>query len=132
MSIFYVHAGAMGAGFLLMIGGVVIAMSQRKQRWWLKTHKAAVMTGLVVILTGLAAAFLMVGQEAGGHFRVPHAAIGLAMVLSASVTLVLGTLLLRIREKAGQLRGIHHWSGRMTLAIGVAAILSGLMAAGII
>jgi uncharacterized membrane protein YidH (DUF202 family) len=132
MPLFYLHAGAMGAGFLFMAAGAGIARFHRQQRWWLKAHKAFGMTGSFVMLLGLVAAFLMVDQNGSGHIRVPHAWGGLAMILLAFITPVLGQLQFKIREKAKQLREKHRWSGRITLIAGLITILSGLLAAGII
>jgi uncharacterized membrane protein YidH (DUF202 family) len=132
MPLFYLHTGAMGAGFLLMAAGAGIARFHRQQRWWLKTHKTFGMTGSFVMLLGLVAAFLMVDQNGSGHVRVPHAWGGLTMIFFAFMTPVLGQLQFKVREKAKQLREKHRWSGRVTLIVGLAAILSGLRAAGII
>jgi uncharacterized membrane protein YidH (DUF202 family) len=132
MSFFYLHVGAMSAGFLLMVVGAGIAGFQRRQRWWLKAHKTFGITGSFVMLLGLLAAFLMVDQDGNGHTRVPHAGFGLVMILLALITPVLGQLQFKIREKAKQLREKHRWSGRITLIFGLVTILSGLLAAGII
>jgi len=132
MPLFYLHAGAMGAGFLFMATGAGIARFDRQQRWWLKAHKTFGMTGSFVMLLGLVAAFLMVDQNDSGHIRVPHAWGGLAMIFLAFTTPVLGQLQFKIREKAKQLREKHRWSGRITLIVGLITILSGLLAAGII
>ncbi|MBA4395967.1 MAG: hypothetical protein C0394_01045 [Syntrophus sp. (in: bacteria)] len=132
MPLFYLHAAAMSAGFLLMVAGAGIAGFQRQQRWWLKAHKAFGMTGSLALLPGLVAAFLMVNQDGSGHIRVPHAWGGLSLVFFAFMTLVLGQLQFKIRDKAKQLREKHRLSGRITLVVGLAAILSGLRAAGII
>jgi uncharacterized membrane protein YidH (DUF202 family) len=132
MSLFYLHAGAMGTGFLLMVAGAGIARYQRRQRWWLKAHKTFGITGSCILLPGLVAAFLMVDADGSGHIRVPHAWSGLVMICFAFMTPVLGHLQFKIREKAKQLREKHHWSGRITLLVGMLTILWGLRAAGII
>ncbi len=132
MPLFYLHAGAMGAGFLFMAAGAGIARFHRQQRWWLKTHKTFGMTGSFVMLLGLVAAVFMVDQNGSGHIKVPHAGFGLVMILLALITPVLGQLQFKIREKAKQLREKHRWSGRITLIVGLVTILSGLLAAGII
>jgi hypothetical protein len=132
MSFFYLHAGAMGAGFLMMVAGAGIARFQRQQRWWLKAHKTFGLAGSFVILLGMVAAFFMVDKGGSGHVRVPHAWVGLAMVYLAFMTPVLGQLQFKVREKAKQLREKHRWSGRITLIVGPVAILSGLRTAGII
>lgn len=122
----------MSMGFLLLAAGAGIARFQRRQRWWLKAHKTCGLTGLFIMLLGLVAAFLMVDQDGSGHIRVPHAWVGLTVIVFASVTPVLGQLQFKIRERAKQLREKHRWSGRITLVVGLAAILSGLRVAGII
>jgi uncharacterized membrane protein YidH (DUF202 family) len=132
MSLFYLHAAAMSTGFLLMAAGSGIARFQRQKRWWLKAHKTCGMAGSFVMLPGLVAAFLMVDQDGSGHVRVPHAWGGLTMIFLAFVTPVLGQLQFKIREKAKQLREKHRLSGRVALIVGLAAILSGLRAAGLI
>jgi uncharacterized membrane protein YidH (DUF202 family) len=132
MPLLYLHAAAMSVGFLFMAAGAGIARFQRQQRWWLKAHKICGITGAFVMLPGLVAAFLMVDQDGSGHIRVPHAWGGLTMIFFAFMTPVLGQLQFKVREKAKQLREKHRWSGRVTLIVGLAAILSGLRAAGII
>lgn len=122
----------MGMGFLFMVTGVGIARFHRQQHWWLKAHKTFGVTGLFFMLPGLVAAFLMLDQDGSGHIRVPHALGGIAMIFLAFMTPVLGQLQFKIREKAKQLREKHRWSGRITLIVGLAVILSGLRAAGII
>jgi cytochrome bd-type quinol oxidase subunit 2 len=132
MSLFFYHAGAMVAGFLMMTVGIGIARFHRQKRWWLKAHKTLGMAGLCVMLTGLVAAFLMVDQDGGGHARVNHAWVGLSAIFFVFMTPVLGQLQFKIREKAKQLREKHRWSGRIALIVGLSAILSGLRAAGFI
>ena len=122
----------MSVGSLLLAAGAGIARFQRQQRWWLNAHKTAGGIGATVMLAGLVAAFLMVERSGGGHIHVPHAGIGFVVILSAFMTLMLGQLQFKIRDKARQLREKHRWSGRITLIIGLAAILSGLRAADII
>jgi hypothetical protein len=48
------------------------------------------------------------------------------------ITLLLGQMQFKIREKAKQLREKHRWSGRATLIAGALTIFSGLRAAGLI
>lgn len=122
----------MSVGFLLLVAGAGIARFQRQQRWWLNAHKTAGRIGAAAMLAGLVAAFLMVDQGGSGHIRVPHAGFGPVMILLAFMTLMLGQLQFKIREKAKQLREKHRWSGRITLIVGLITILSGLLAAGII
>ena len=122
----------MSVGFLLLATGAGIARFQRQRRWWLNVHKTAGRTGAAAMLVGLFAAFMMVGRSGSGHIQVPHAGIGLVVILSASMTLILGQLQFKIRDMARQFREKHRWSGRITLIVGLAAILSGLRTADII
>jgi len=41
MTIFYAHAAAMAAGFLLIAAGFVVVRFYRQNRAWLKIHKTA-------------------------------------------------------------------------------------------
>ncbi|MFH1081073.1 MAG: hypothetical protein V1766_12590 [Pseudomonadota bacterium] len=132
MTFFYLHAAPMSIGFLLLAAGAGIAKFQRQQRWWLSAHKTAGRMGAAAMLAGLVAAFLMVGRLDSGHIRVPHAGIGLVMILSASMALILGPLQFKIKDRARHIREKHRWSGRITLIVGLTAILSGLRAADII
>ena len=132
MPFFYFHAGAMTMGVLLMYAGAGVARFQRQQRWWLKAHRIAGMTGCSMVLLGMVAAILMVNHSGSGHFKVPHAGGGLTMILLALVTPALGLMQFKFREKTKLFRVTHRWSGRITLIIGLLAILSGLRAAGII
>ena len=132
MSYFYLHTAAMSVGFLLLVVGAGIARFQRQRRWWLNAHKTAGRIGAAAMLAGLVAAILMVERSGSGHLHVPHAGIGLVEIFFALMTLVLGQLQFKIRDKARQLREKHRWSGRITLIVGLVTILSGLLAAGII
>lgn len=132
MTLFYVHAGVMATGFFLMVSGAAIAGFLRQKRWWLKAHKAAGMTGSVVLVFGLTAAVVMIEQSGGQHIAAPHAWAGLITILMTMTTLLLGHLQFKIREKAKQLREKHRLSGRITLIAGVLTILSGLRVADLI
>jgi uncharacterized membrane protein YedE/YeeE len=83
------------------------------------------------MLAGFGAAFKMVEGSGGGHIQVPHAAVGLVMMLLAVTTPLLGSLQFRIPDKAKSLREKHRLSGRIALIVGSITILSGLHAAGI-
>jgi hypothetical protein len=132
MYVFYLHAGLMVAGFMLMVIGTGIAIFKRRERWWLRAHKTAGMLGASLIVLGLVAAILMVDQSGKEHIDVPHAWIGLVTVLFAIVTPSLGMLQFRIVGRAQQFREKHRWAGRITLISGFVTILAGLRIAGII
>jgi len=60
MNIFYAHAAAMAAGFLLIAAGFVVVRFYRQNRAWLKIHKTAGIIGSLCFLMGLTAAVAMV------------------------------------------------------------------------
>lgn len=130
MLIFFLHAGLMGGGFLLMATGVVVAMRLRTRRWWLKTHRRLEALGAVSAILGFAAAVSMVALSAGQHLRGTHPALGTAAIVAALVTPTLGTLQLRLRNK--KIRIAHHWFGRITIILGAGAVVTGLHWAGIL
>jgi hypothetical protein len=132
MAFFYAHAGLMTGGFLLMATGVTAALFFRRKRWWLKVHRYAGLTGVCAFFLGVVMAFLMVAQAGEGHLKMPHAWLGAAVLLLAVITPVLGQLQFRWKEKAQQIRALHRWSGRLTLAAAALNLFSGLWLAGII
>jgi len=126
------HALFMTVGFLLMTTGVIIAMLMRKKKWWLTAHKRTVYAGVTFVLLGLITALYMVSLHEGEHFAVLHANLGLLSVFCAVLTPTLGRMQFIFRQKAGTIRLMHRWSGRITMIILFVTILSGLIHAGII
>jgi len=127
---YLIHSVLMGSGFLLLASGVFIAMRQRKQRWWFKTHRLLGMIGAGTLLLGWAAAVFMVARTSGEHLQGPHAWLGIVTVLAAVVTACLGWLQYRIKKRP--IRIIHHWTGRATLLIQAVTIVLALRLVGIL
>lgn len=124
----YIHAGFMVCGFTFMATGMVIARYFKKKKWWLKAHRILGILGALQVWVGFAAAVLMVARAGGEHFDVFHAYLGLAVILLATATSVMGQRTLH--KPAPGLRNVHRWSGRATLvlwlvnaALGIALVL---------
>ena len=132
MNIFYAHAAAMAAGFLLIAAGFVVVRFYRQNRAWLKIHKTAGIIGSLCFLMGLTAAVAMVSQAVEGPMNGPHAWLGMATVFVAVTTPILGQLQFKIRAKIQQLGIMHRWFGRLTLVMVLLTLLSGLRTAGVI
>jgi len=125
-----IHAGCMLAGVLALAAGVTVAMTMRGKRWWLRLHRRFGSAGVLCMLLGSAAAILMVSLQTGQHFAVPHAWLGLAAVLSAVCTYLIG--IAQVKKRAAWMRPLHRWAGRVTLALLVLNVLSGLSLVGIL
>ena len=125
MPFFLIHAALMALGFLFALSAMIVAMTQRKKRWWLKTHKIIGLTGGSLILLGAAAAVTAVAATpAGHHLRTPHTWLGALTVIAAIIAPALGLLQFRIPQKVGSLRVVHRFSGRLlNLIIPVAIFL---------
>ncbi len=132
MTMFYGHAFLMGAGFLLLAAGVSVAKFQRRRRWWLKAHRIAGSMVTVCLAAGLTAAVVMISQSGGGHFRVPHAWLGITAILAGMTAPVIGVLQFRFRDKILLLRSWHRRTGYTALLLTLLTLLSGLAVAGVI
>ena len=133
MPLFFIHAALMAAGFLLVFSALIVAMTQRRKRWWLKIHKAIGLTGGSLMLLGAVAAVAAVASTPEGHhLRTPHTWLGVLTVSAAIITPVLGLLQFRIPQKAATIRVVHRLFGRLLNLIAPIAILLGLRVAEII
>jgi hypothetical protein len=105
MPLFLLHASLMGAGFLLALSALLIAMTQRRKRWWLKAHRIVGLTGTAAMLFGATAAVAAVASSPQArHFESPHTWIGALTVALAAGASTLGLLQLRIPAKAATFR----------------------------
>jgi len=126
------HGGFMIAALLLMAAGAVTARFMKKKRWWLKIHRVLETAGYASLLAGLLAAVVMVSLFSGRHLALPHAWLGVIIVIGAAGTLAMGLLQFRMPAGARKIRPLHRWSGRITLMLLTINILSGLTLIGII
>jgi len=130
--IFYLHAGLISMGFLLMATGLVTARYLKKKRWWLRAHKTLEMLSSFAIVSGFICGILVVSASGSVHFALAHAYVGACVFMLALVTLVVGFLQFRIRGQAALFRPIHRWSGRLTGVLYLANIGLGLSLAGVL
>ena len=133
MLLFLIHATLMALGSLLVFSALIVAMTQRKKRWWLKMHKTIGLTAGSLMLLGAAVAVIAVASTpAGHHLRTPHTWLGVLTVITAIVTPALGLLQFRIPQKVGTIRVVHRLSGRLLNLMTPITIFLGLRVAEII
>jgi len=133
MPLFLIHAALMTTGFLLVFSALIVAMTQRRKRWWLKIHKAIGLTGgSFMVLGAITAVAAVASTPEGHHLRTPHTWLGVLTVLTAIIAPALGLLQFRIPHKAATLRVVHRLSGRLLNLMAPIAILLGLLVAEII
>jgi hypothetical protein len=133
MSFFLIHAALMVTGFILGLFALIIAMTQRRERWWLKAHRSIGLTGASLILLGAVMAVTAIASTPGGHhLRTLHTWFGVLTVSAAIITPLLGLLQFRLPQKAGTLRVYHHGFGRLLNLIAPITIILGLRVAEII
>lgn len=125
-----IHAGCIFAGFLSLAGGAAIAAFMRDRSWWFSVHRRFGAVGVSFVILGFMAALIMVSQQTGRHFTVPHAWLGLVAILSVLGTYMLG--ITQAKKRTGSARSLHRWSGRVTIALLAINIVSGLFLAGIL
>lgn len=127
-----VHGGFMVAAMLLMTAGALTARFMKKKGWWLKLHRSFETVGLAALLAGILAAVVMVSLFSGRHLALPHAWLGVIIVIGAAGTLAMGLLQFRMPTRTRKIRPLHRWSGRITIVLLIINILSGLTLIGII
>jgi uncharacterized membrane protein YfcA len=128
----YLHAGFMITGMTLMTAGVFIARFMRKKPWWLRSHRALGICGVLSIALGFSTAVYMVAQSGDEHFEVLHAYAGAVVVLAAAATAILGQLQFTLKNRRTELRNAHRWAGALTLILIPLNMISGLVLAGVI
>lgn len=133
MPLFLIHAAMMAVGFLLVFSALIVAMTQRRKRWWLKVHKAIGLTGgSFMVLGAIMAVTAVASTPEGHHFRTPHTWLGVLTVAVAIITPTLGLLQFKIPQKAASIRVYHRRFGRLLNLMAPIAILLGLRVAEII
>jgi len=126
------HAVLMITGFLLLTTGMLIARYMKREQWWLKAHKIIVIPGAIIVISGLLMAIYMVSSSTGVHFRVPHAYLGVIIIIFVVMTPILGYAQLKSGSRGMKIRTIHRWSGRIALVLILINLLSGLLLVGIL
>jgi hypothetical protein len=132
MTLFFVHIGFMAIGFISITGGIIIVKTPSLKRRYFKYHRFKGIAGTVSCLLGLAVAVAMVSGPGGNHLNVPHAYLGTIAILGMICTVSLGLSQFKWKAKTQEIRTAHRWSGRTTALFLLAAVISGLLQAGIL
>lgn len=126
------HAGIMMLTVCLLLTGALIARFLKKKPWWLKVHRSIAITGVVLFLIAVAAIAIQITLTERMHLRVPHSWVGLTALIFVLLTPTLGLLQFKIRNMAAKLRGLHRWSGRITISLMIINIIAGLYLIGVL
>jgi hypothetical protein len=126
------HAALMILALCIMLVGAIIARFMKKKTWWLKVHRSLGITGAIFFLVAFFTIILQMTLTEREHFRVIHSWIGFVAFVFVVLAPTLGILQLKIRSIAARLRGLHRWSGRITLCLVFVNILLGLSMMGFI
>jgi hypothetical protein len=127
-----VHAVFMSVGLALMVVSVFNVVNKAPRSWWFKAHKTIGGLAVVCVVIGLATAVYMVSASSGGHFKVPHAYLGIVTMFFSVVTPFVGFISVKSRGRRPQMRKLHLWCGRVAVVLIVVTLGSGLLQAGII
>ncbi len=112
---------------------LIVAMTQRRKRWWLKVHRAIGLTGgSFMVIGAIMAVAAVASTPEGHHFRTPHTWLGVLTIAVAIITPTLGLLQFKIPQKAAAIRVYHRPFGRLLNLMAPIAILLGLRVAEII
>ncbi len=107
VELWQIHASFMVTGLILIIFVGVIARFLRAKPWWLKVHKTLATISLLIVLSGFLTAFYMVAISSGLHFTLPHHWTGLAGLIFAFLTVLVGVLRSQMGLSRTQYRWIH-------------------------
>lgn len=120
----------MAAGVLIIAVAGFIAMTQRKKRWWLKSHKPLGITGALSMLAGFIAITLL--PDGGGSSLIPeiHGIVGVSAIVLICAAPVLGLLMFRLKKK--WMRPAHRWAGRFAIFSAFINLALGLFMTGLI
>ena len=126
------HAVLMTLGFLVLLSSSLIERYLKRRQWWLKAHKITGILGAILFISGLLMANYMVSVSTGVHFRVPHAYLGVGIIVLVVTNQILGYAQLKYRSKAAKIRSAHRWSARIALVLILINMVSGLLLVGIL
>jgi hypothetical protein len=125
------HAAMMVTGVVLS-ALAIFAIYMKKKPWWFKGHKALGAVGGTLMIAGVLTAAYMIAASGGIQFRVPHAWMGLTIVILVLVSLTLGMVYVYSAKMKRKVRVPHLWLGRGISILEIIEILLGLMLVGLI
>lgn len=115
-----------------LLTGALIARFMKKKNWWLKAHRSIAITGVVLFLVALLAIALQITLTERAHLRVPHSWVGLTAFVFVLLTPTLGFLQFKVKNMTTKLRGLHRWSGRITISLMIINVVLGLLLIGVL
>ena len=127
-----VHALLLSLGFLSLLAGMLISRYFKKQRWWLKTHRALGICGALLSTAALIAMVSMLSILSASHMRIFHSYLGLLTLLGMFAAPLVGLGILKARTGKQTLRIFHRWLGRSVLVLMAVTIVLGLLRIGIL
>jgi hypothetical protein len=125
------HAAMMVSGVILS-ALAVSAIYMKKRPWWFKGHKVLGATGGSLMVAGVLTAAYMIAASGGTQFRVPHAWMGLTIILMVLVSLSLGMAFVYSNRLKKKVRMPHLWLGRTIAVLEIVEILLGLILVGLL
>ncbi|OPX71596.1 MAG: Eukaryotic cytochrome b561 [Methanoregulaceae archaeon PtaB.Bin108] len=132
-SLLPIHAVMMSVAFLLFLLSALLPLAGRRIKAWYRLHTLTSAFGGVLTILAMGIAYTMVSLSGGPNIRVPHAWLGLLMLVI--LFLILGLAFIRRNvpvERKKLVRSIHLWLGRLLVLIMAINIIAGLNTAGLL
>jgi hypothetical protein len=125
------HATMMVTGVILS-ALAVSAIYMKKKPWWFRWHKVLGASGGSLMVAGVSTAAYMIAASGGTQFRVPHAWMGLTIIIMVVVSLSLGMVFVYSNRLKKKVRTPHLWLGRLIAGLEIVEILLGLVLVGLL
>ncbi len=125
------HAVLMVAGLVLLVAGMFVAR-MRTRKWWMRGHRAIMLAGAALTVSGLVYGYYMIQASTGLHLRVPHTYLGLSALLLTVAMAASGLVLLKVARDHPGARPAHRWLGRAAILAVLLTVISGMVQAGVI
>ena len=126
------HIILMALGILCIITGVSAAVFFRRKRYWLKVHKSFNSISGILLSAGATMAITAIWQQKGDHLDGFHPVTGSIALGFTFVSLFLGFYQFKAGNRRQVFKTFHRWLGRLSVLLIIAALISGLVRAGII
>ncbi|PKN73985.1 MAG: hypothetical protein CVU52_06890 [Deltaproteobacteria bacterium HGW-Deltaproteobacteria-10] len=126
------HKSLMALATLCLITGVSAAVFFRKNRYWLKIHKAFNSSAAFFMSAGASMAIAAVWQQKGDHLDGLHPVNGSIAIGLTIISLIIGFYSFKAKKRIPVFKTIHRWAGRLSLLLLIVALITGLMRAGVI
>lgn len=132
-SLLPIHAIMMTAAFFLFLVSALLPLAGSRIKGWYRIHTLASSAGGVLTILAMGIAYAMVSLSGGPNFRVPHAWLGLLVLIVLLIVLGLAVIRRTVPvERKTMVRSIHLWLGRLLVLLMAFNILAGLNMAGLL